>query len=309
MSVTGLIPFEKIGICDAHNHVWIEGFAGTDPANPVLEQFDHIREELADYKNAGGSSMLDCQPGGCGRNGRRLRELSEASGVNIVACTGFHRRKYYPHHAALWNMSSQAVEDLFMQELTSSLEENADDAHPIKAGFLKVTLEGRWEDCPLPYLEAAAEAASKTGCLVEIHTEKGDLASEIVEFFTGRGVQARRLVICHIDKRPDFGLHAELAAAGALLEYDTFFRLKYEPETRLWPLIDRMIAAGLGDSVALATDMAEKEMYRSIGGGPGLASLPRTIIPRLRARGIPEADITLLTGGNIARRLARPNLM
>lgn len=309
MAVTGLIPCERMGVCDAHNHVWIEGFAGSDPANPVLDQFDHIRDELADYKKAGGSAILDCQPGGCGRNGLRLRDLSEASGVNIVACTGFHRRKYYPPNAALWKMSSHSAADLFIKELTSSLEESADDAHPIKAGFIKISLEGRWEDCPLPYLEAAAEAASKTGYLIEIHTEKGALAPEIVEYFSGRGVSAGRLVICHIDKRPDFGLHAELAAAGALLEYDTFFRAKYEPETRLWPLIDCMVAAGLGESVALATDMAEKEMYRSIGGGPGLASLPRTITPRLRERGIPEADITWLTGGNIARRLARPNLM
>jgi phosphotriesterase-related protein len=309
MTVTGLIPCEQIGICDAHNHVWIEGDAEADPANPVLDQFEHIREELADYKKAGGSAILDCQPGGCGRNGRRLRELSEASGVNIVACTGFHRRKYYPQNAALWGMPPHTAADLFIWELTYSLEENGDAAHPVKAGFLKVALESRWEDCPLAFLEAAAEAASKTGCLVEIHTEKGALASEIVEFFSGRGVPARRLVICHIDKRADFSLHAELAAIGALLEYDTFFRPKYEPETILWPLIERMVAAGLGRSVALATDMAEKEMYRSIGGGPGLASLPRTIIPQLRARGIPEAEITLLTGGNIARRLARPNLM
>jgi phosphotriesterase-related protein len=309
MTVTGLIPCEQIGVCDAHNHVWIDGFEGADPANPVLDQFDHIREELAEYKKAGGNAILDCQPGGCGRDGRRLRELSESSGVNIIACTGFHRRKYYPQNTALWRLSSHSAADLFIKELTSSLEETADAAHPIKAGFLKVSLEGSWDDCPLPFLVAAAEAASKTGCMIEIHTEKGALSFEIVEFFSGRGVPVDRLVICHIDKRPDFGLHAELAAAGVLLEYDTFFRPKYEPETRLWPLIDRMVAAGLGGSVSLATDMAEKEMYQSIGGGPGLASLPRTIIPRLRERGIPEPDITRLTGGNIVRRLASLNLM
>jgi hypothetical protein len=56
--------------------------------------------------------------------------------------------------------------------------------------------------------------------------------------------------------------------------------------------------------VALATDMAEAGLYRTLGGGPGLASLPGEIKARLTAMGIAEISVQQMLGGNIARRLA-----
>ena len=94
-TVLGGISYEEMGITDTHNHVWIEPVQGADLASPVLNQFDLIRKELLAYKAAGGASILDCQPGRCGRNANHLAELSGLTGVNILACTGFHRRKYY----------------------------------------------------------------------------------------------------------------------------------------------------------------------------------------------------------------------
>jgi len=111
-------------------------------------------------------------------------------------------------------------------------------------------------------------------------------------------------VICHIDKRPAFGVHQELARFGVLLEYDTFYRPKYEPEKNAWSLVENMVQAGMAGNICLATDMAEAEMYTAIGGGPGLASLPGAIKTRLQTMGIPETDISKILGGNIARRLA-----
>jgi predicted metal-dependent phosphotriesterase family hydrolase len=110
-----------------------------------------------------------------------------------------------------------------------------------------------------------------------------------------------------MDKRPDFGLQKELARLGVLLEYDTFYRPKYKPVANLWPLLERMVDAGLSDRIALATDMAEAELYHFIGGGAGLGSLPGEILSQLQERGIPEADRNNMVGGNIARRLAGLN--
>jgi phosphotriesterase-related protein len=129
-------------------------------------------------------------------------------------------------------------------------------------------------------------------------------AEAILRFFVSQGLSAHKLVICHIDKRPDFGLHRELAAEGALLEYDTFFREKYDPERHLWPLLDRMLHSGLWGSLALATDLAEIAMWQ-VRGGPGLSALPGVIQLRLRGMGLEARTIQALLGGNINRRLAR----
>ena len=303
-TVTGPVEYSALGITDAHNHVWIDVVPGADADAPVLNDFNAITRELSAYLAAGGLSLLDCQPGGCGRDGHKLASLSSATGVQIIACTGFHRRKYYSPDYGLFRANEEKIADTFLGELTDSLQECADEPKSIRAGFIKIALEADWREIPQAPLEAAAAVAAKSGALIEIHTEKGMLAEKAIIFFEDRHVKARQLVLCHMDKRPDPGLHTEIAKYGALLEYDTFYRPKYNPEHGVWSLIAVMVENGLGSRIALATDMAEKEMYAAIGGGAGLASLPREIRARLEEMKIPETTLRGLMGENIARRLA-----
>jgi phosphotriesterase-related protein len=304
MTVQGPVPYGQLGITDAHNHVWIDPMAEVDEAYLVLNQYDLILKELVEYRSRGGESLLDCQPGGCGRDGSKLLQLSMASGVNLIACTGFHLKKYYPTEHWLWSASARKVCESLCSDLEVGLAETVTSPSPVRAGFIKIALEATWSDCPQAALEGAASAAVMTGAMLEIHTEKGALAEKACIYFTQRGVLPHQLVLCHMDKRPDVSVHKALAKFGPLLEYDTFYRPKYNPESRLWPLIEQMVSAGLSNRVALATDMAEAALYRHIGGGPGLASLPGEIQEKITAIGIPEFDRKQLLGGNIARRLA-----
>ena len=153
---------------------------------------------------------------------------------------------------------------------------------------------------PAALWEAAAAASRDTGVALLAHTEAGVAAEQIVIRLLGYGAAADRLVICHIDKRPDFGLHRELAQAGILLEYDTFFRPKYDPERNVWPLLQRMAAAGLAGQVAIGTDLAGTTFWQEIGP----ARLPGEIVTRLQALGFAAPTVRGLTGSNIAGRLA-----
>ena len=304
MTVQGPVPYQQLGITDAHNHVWISPLPGVIGDSPVLDQYDQIVKELVEYRSLGGESLLDCQPGESGRDGYRLLELSKAAGVNIISCTGFHRKKYYPADHWLFSASAQQVCEILCSELEQGLAETRHLPSSVKAGFIKIALEDTWSDCPQAALEGAASAAVKTGALVEIHTEKGALAEKICIYFADRDVPPHQLVLCHMDKRPDFSLHKALARLGVLLEYDTFYRPKYLPASRLWPLIEQMLSAGLSDRIALATDMAEAALYHNIGDGPGLGSLPGDIQEKLKTKGVPEIERMNMLGGNIARRLA-----
>ena len=304
MTVRDPMPFEQLGITDAHNHVWIEAIPGVRDGIPVLNQYDLILRELVEYRENGGGTILDCQPGGCGRDGNKLLQLSKDSGVNLVACTGFHRSNYYPPGYWLWQASADQVCDAIVSELEHGLSETVGSPAAVKAGFIKVALEETWADCPLPALEGAAAAAVRTRAMLEIHTEEGSLAEKACIYFLDRKVLPQQLVLCHMDKRPVFSLHKALADLGVLLEYDTFYRPKYNPEANLWPLIDRMVGEGLSNCIALATDMADAALYHHIGAGPGLSSLPGEIQRRLTAGGYPEIARKQMLGENIARRLA-----
>jgi 5-phospho-D-xylono-1,4-lactonase len=307
ITVQGPLAYERLGITDAHNHVWIEPVSGAARDSPVLNQFDLVLKELVEYREKGGSTLLDCQPGGCGRNGNQLLALSKASRVNLIACTGFHRKKYYSPDYWLWKADAEEIGDFLDCELAQGLSETVHTPSPVKAGFIKIALEATWTDCPHAALEGAAQAAFKSKAPVEIHTEKGALAEKVCIYFMDHGLSPSQLVLCHMDKRPDLSLQKELARLGVLLEYDTFYRPKYNPAANLWPLIEQMADAGFSESVSLATDMAEAELYHFIGGGAGLASLPGQVQDQLIEKGIPEAARKQMLGGNIARRLAGIN--
>ncbi len=308
VSVLGSLADVSHGRIDAHTHVWIQPEPGTPAGGPTLNDPARSLVEIQAFAAAGGTALVDCQPGGAGRDGQKLAWLSQASGVPIVACTGFHLRRYYPAESPLWSRGVDDLTELMVSELdpTLGLEECRDNPQPVTAGFIKVAIEATLADSPLAALSAAADAATTTGAAVQIHTERGAAAAEVVAFFMERGVTPRQLLVCHMDKRPDWGLHVALAQAGVSLEYDTFFRPKYDPEHKLWPLIDHMVAAGHASAVVLATDLADAAQWVSYGGGPGLAAFPTQIPAQLAARGVPLESIALLVGDNITRLLARP---
>jgi predicted metal-dependent phosphotriesterase family hydrolase len=91
-----------------------------------------------------------------------------------------------------------------------------------------------------------------------------------------------------------------------LLEYDTFYRPKYQPEQVVWPLLGRMVAAGYDRQVAIAADMADAALWSRLGGSPGLTGFMHQLMPRLQAEGCEPQTIRRLCGENILQRLARP---
>ncbi len=306
MTVTGPIAPSGLGVTDAHSHVWIAPVAGSAPDAPQLHDEAAIVQEVQDFRRVGGGAVVDCQPGGCGRDGRALARLSVATGVHIIAATGYHRARYYAPDAPQLRLTAEQACDYYVDEIRGGLTETRADDAPVYPGFIKIAAEATLEQSPLALMEGAAAACRATGCAIEIHTEQGASVEHFLEFFIRQGVSLHRLVFCHVDKRPDVGLHRELAGAGVVLEYDTFFRPKYQPEKNVWPLIEAMLGAGHANRLALATDLADCAMWRSYGGEPGMAAFITQIQARLVRMGIDENTVQRLTGGVIADRLAVP---
>ena len=118
-TVTCPIAVDEVRLADAHAHVWIEPPEGVaSEAALRLHDAEAIRAELNDFYSAGGTTLIDCQPGGCGRDGNRLAELARATGVHITASTGFHQQKYYPPEYWLWSASAEEAATYFVEELT-----------------------------------------------------------------------------------------------------------------------------------------------------------------------------------------------
>jgi 5-phospho-D-xylono-1,4-lactonase len=300
MTVLGPLEPAALGVTDAHQHAWVAPVPGQDPGSPRLDDRHAIAEGLLRYREAGGGSLVDCQPGGCGRDGVALAGLAGDSGVHIVACTGFHLRRYYPPDYWLWRASTKTAASYFTSEIRAGLAESLAAGRPVRAGFIKIACTADLSETPAALLEAAVDAAVETGVTILVHTDQGRAAEQVVARLESYGLPPDRLVLCHVDKRPDFGLHQELAQAGVLLEYDTFFRPKYDPERNVWPLLVRMIEGGLAGSVAIGTDMADLALWREVGP----VGLVTTVMSRLQSLGFDAPSVARMIGQNVAARLA-----
>ena len=111
-TVTGPISIFEAGVVDAHSHACIEPVDGVSAKAPVLDNKQAVISELKKFRKMGGKMVVDCQPPGCGRNAKSLKEISSASGVLIVASTGYHRRLYYPPDFWLFSLEEENAEAL-----------------------------------------------------------------------------------------------------------------------------------------------------------------------------------------------------
>jgi phosphotriesterase-related protein len=152
-------------------------------------------------------------------------------------------------------------------------------------------------------LVAAAIGSKETGAPILVHTEIGTCGHEIVDLLTKEGVAPDRVILAHLDRNPDVELHAEIAARGVWLEYDTPGRIKYRPDSQLLELITGMVRAGHGDALMLGLDLGQRDYFRVYGGGPGLGYLVETFVPRLR-RWIGEEAAHRILIDNPARAFA-----
>jgi 5-phospho-D-xylono-1,4-lactonase len=293
-TVLGDVERPAGGRLDAHAHAWIAPSAGVEGV-PIKTDVTAVERDLVRFRAAGGWGIVDAQPPGAGRDLARLVELSQRSAVHVVASTGFHLRRYYAPALPPWLRDADAAHRRFVAEVRHGTDI---DGVGVRAGAIKAAHPGCVDAWTARLLAAAAAASQATGALLCVHTERGTGLDELVAFLTRHGQPPSRTMLCHVDKRPDHGLHAELARAGFLLEYDTFARDRYAPDDNVWPLLARLIDDGHAASVACATDHVD------VAERAGIAGLAREVAPRLLAAGVETEIVDAVTGGNVARRLA-----
>lgn len=298
-TVTGPVSLDMLGMIDGHAHAWIDPPENA-PTRLELNDERAIADELRAFREAGGSALVDCQPGGCGRDANRLRTISAASGVYITATSGFHQQMYYPPDHWLWSSDVETAAAYFRREVGDGMDETGIPATTLKVGYEGVT--GGQTGC---LMQAVAQVAAETGTLVLFHTERGANVEALLPFFDASGVPPSQLYLCHVDKRPDFGLHRELAQAGVMLGYDTFVRPKYDPDQGVWVLLRQMVDAGYAGQIAICQDRALSSMWRYRGDPQGMTELALSIRSRLEGEGFDDETCKQLLGGNIARYLVR----
>ena len=309
-TVLGDIDSGELGVTYAHEHLIIDGGRPVEMSPDfLLADVDRMATELGDAAAAGLRSAIDAMPADCGRNPRKLAELSRRTGVNIVAATGLHHERFYgPSH---WSFRASVDElaDLFVADIVDGIDDR-DYGGPIvrrtdiRAGIVKVggSLGGP-SDRDRPIFRAAAATHARTGVPVHTHCEVGTGALEQIRLLLDAGVPARRTSLSHVDKVVDRGYHRELFASGAFVVYDQAFRWG-DAENGTLQLLEWAVADGHAGQVMLGMDAARQGYYRAFGGSPGLTFLVGAFSDAMEERGIGAEIRRCLFVDNPARAFA-----
>jgi 5-phospho-D-xylono-1,4-lactonase len=286
-TVLGPVDVDRLGVVDAHDHLFLRSPA---MQGDELEDPDKAIEEVREAADSGIATIVDMTPIGLGRRPELLRRVAEATGVNVVAASGFHRDAHYAAGHWVHEASVDTLTEGILADLRDGMHptDGADPGAPrdsARAGAIKggasyhhATASERRR------LEAIANAACETGVAALIHTENGTFGHEVVDLLEGWGLPPERVLLAHLDRNPDPELHVEIAGRGVTLEYDTVGRTKYHPDSTVLDLIEAVATAGHLDRLALGIDTGRPAMLRAYGGGPGLRYLMDRFVPRIRQR-------------------------
>ncbi len=260
-TVTGPISACALGRCLAHQHV-LFGYPGWENAVLAPFRYEEALEEAAavllDAKERCGlQTIIDATPADCGRNVAFLRDVSQRTGVNIVASSGYYYEgegapAYFKFRMA-YGDAPEEVYQMLLREVTCGVGDTG-----IRTGVIKVaTSAGQITDYEDIFLRAAARVSAETGVHIITHTQKGSMGAEQARRLISYGAQPEHILIGHLDNCTDMDELLRIFEQGV---YGGFDRMGIQgftgalPESRRLAEIVGLVGSGYADKLILAHD-------------------------------------------------------
>ncbi|OON76389.1 phosphotriesterase family protein [Streptomyces tsukubensis] len=299
-TVTGPLSVGAVrGPVLAHEHVALDLDQKGDGA-AVLDarHADAVAAELAELRDTFGLELvieLTCR--GMGRDVEALARISRASGVSVIAATGWY---YEPFH-------TPEIADSSVEQLTEALLldiEGGLGSDGVRPGVLgEIGSHGdRPSDPEIRSLRAAARAGRTARLSVATHAQLGRGGLAQLDLLTAEGLPPQRVSIGHQDLLDDPAVHREIAARGAYVAFDTVGKESYQSDDVRLRLLLSLLEAGHADRALLSCDIS-RHGYLRREGGQGYGHLFDSFLPKARAAGVDDDLIDLMTRRNPLRFL------
>ena len=304
-TVLGSIDPAELGFTLPHEHTQIALWhaAGRHDYWELTRDEPLIVEELGRFKAAGGSGIVDLTQDGVGKDPAWLVRVARATGLHVIMGCGWYRGMHYPAEANIDRRSVDSLADELVTEIDGGTAGSG-----VRPGIIgEIGTDKPWLSAQEERVHrAAARASKRTGLAITTHGVMSDVGLAQLRVFEEEGADLSRIVIGHADSYPNLDHYLEIISRGASVEFD-FLGMAFTPqervgEPRLIELLLELLSRGHADRVLLSQDVCHNSQLVHYGGH-GYAYLSETFLPRLRDRGVSDADIEQMTVSNPRRIL------
>ena len=302
-TVLGPVDANQLGWTLSHEHVLV-GMGEDNHHYPWMFNWEASRAnaiaELSEAKAGGIDTIIDLTTPDLGRDVDFVRDVSRASGMQVVMATGIWRD--VPR--SFWTRDIDEIADIFVREIEVGINDTG-----VKAGCIKVandmggvTPEGE------RILRGAARACKRTGCPISTHQWAPEkVGQRQLEIFIEEGAPLDRVAIGHSADTTDADYLEGLLKAGVFLSMDRYPGAAGRPNwqernTTVKALIDR----GWADKLMLGHDYAPAPIRAGMSkpevmGTTRYLFVSTVAIPALKQQGVGD-DVVEMMMREVPRR-------
>ena len=267
----------------------------TPPSTPsgkyFMRDLDYMVEEMKIARGEGISCIVDGGHVDMGRDMNFLRQMSEQSGLPVVAGGGFYTQPFYPKEIS--SMSEEQIYQALLKQV---------DTDPIGC-FGEI---GSWDYITKDerkVFHAIGRASAATNLPIFTHTGiPGKSALEQLDILEDAGADPKNIVIGHLGNLtdPNVEVHRAVCRRGAFVGFD---RQGSAGDAQQVPLVMKLLDAGYADNLMFASDLSGIQQTKK-GGGPGYARTLTVFVPKLKAAGASDEVLRQIMNDNPRRFLA-----
>lgn len=265
--------------------------------NMLLQDESVAVNEAILFRKRGGSTIVDVTTIGLGRDLPALKRIAQATGLNIIAGSG-----YYVLRGEDAEAFDKKSEEEIAEEMVSEILVGFGDTG-IRAGIIgEIGCSSPLQEREKKSLRAAARAQQATGAAITIHPGRHEHSlMETIKVLESAGADISRVIMGHIDRTGFLpATIREVAATGCYLEYDLFGSNPFYPlrfgvfrrpcDRERIEQIKELIDEGYLNQILISQDICLKTKLVRYGG-TGYAHILCNILPQMLARGITQAHI------------------
>jgi phosphotriesterase-related protein len=306
-TVTGPVEANQLGTTLIHEHlrVWDEALheqwpsAGTTEEEPphAVEpggDFDIAVREAKVVVELGVKTICDPSAMFLGRDVDFMRRVAEASGLQVVPCTGIYTYDYLPQF--LLNRDPDQIAELFVSDIEQGIQ-----GTEIKAAFIKCAADEPGVNENIEKIHrAAARASLKTGVPIMAHSRPAsNTGPRQVEIFLEEGVEPSKIQIAHTGDSDDLGYIEGLLEKGVWIGLDRYGLNIFLPYDQRQTTTKALLERGYADRMFLSADSCATLDYfpppvvaqmieADLAQDWTIRIVPEKVLPELRESGLTE---------------------